>query len=263
MAQRIAYATAPADPRAEPPPYRDLAAAMRKCIDDTKDACRDDMAHRARMLTVPIEFGDRTFSAATYGINRAFNPVLVELVAPWALAYGSVDKQDVTIENAMGEKILVDPVSDDECASLVRARERIVSVVSIPMIPLGSSKPADSIAAILRDLHAAINAKRMRELCRAFVVDYELLERVSDYRQAVQVDMLVMCRRQCQTCGAYAPRKRCGGCRLVHYCSGKCQSDDYPRHKEACQLAKEAAVSAATTAETTTTTATTAATEST
>ena len=30
-------------------------------------------------------------------------------------------------------------------------------------------------------------------------------------------------------------RKRCGGCRLVRYCSVACQTADWPSHKAACQ----------------------------
>ncbi|KAJ7042452.1 hypothetical protein C8F04DRAFT_78108 [Mycena alexandri] len=47
--------------------------------------------------------------------------------------------------------------------------------------------------------------------------------------------------RGCATCQRdplAAPEvklKRCGRCKLIRYCSVKCQTDDYPRHKHICK----------------------------
>jgi len=32
---------------------------------------------------------------------------------------------------------------------------------------------------------------------------------------------------------------RCGGCRLIRYCSPKCQKGDWPRHKKVCKVIKQ------------------------
>ena len=43
----------------------------------------------------------------------------------------------------------------------------------------------------------------------------------------------------CMFCGAVAPCKRCGSCRVAAYCSSNCQSVHWPTHKEDCRAASE------------------------
>jgi len=41
--------------------------------------------------------------------------------------------------------------------------------------------------------------------------------------------------RVCRRCGATKEKmNKCGGCKRVHYCSVKCQKEDWPSHKRAC-----------------------------
>ena len=44
--------------------------------------------------------------------------------------------------------------------------------------------------------------------------------------------------RVCEKCGKSATTtKRCGGCKLVRYCSEECQLGDWKEHKKSCKNA--------------------------
>lgn len=39
----------------------------------------------------------------------------------------------------------------------------------------------------------------------------------------------------CYNCFANNPTKQCGRCKTVQYCSVKCQTENWPKHKQSCK----------------------------
>jgi hypothetical protein len=222
------------DPAKQPLPYEALDEQIRRMIDAEWHASFRDLAARARKEdSQPIEPFDPRCTASILTWCQAFRPVMLELIAPYALCRSGGVHNDTDAKQSIEERQAFRTCRETLCPYFA-------NMWRIDVEPDEQKRYArehsETLRRALDALYSTVPPARCTELCYSVREFAKLQELERHFNERVAA----LCTRanvRCSKCGVRGPRFRCVRCHLAYYCDSKCQADDATRHQPACAQA--------------------------